>query len=78
MLVTLSTIVRLAIPKKPGGFFRLLNAHCCEIAAYFFRRSAMTSLRELDDRALRDSGLERSQIEAAVYGFITLRNQGRL
>jgi uncharacterized protein YjiS (DUF1127 family) len=35
------------------------------------------SLNELDDRALRDIGLEHSQIEAAVYGFVTLRKSGR-
>jgi hypothetical protein len=29
------------------------------------------------DRALRDIGLERSQIEAAVYGLVTVRSQGR-
>jgi uncharacterized protein YjiS (DUF1127 family) len=78
MLVTLSTIIRFAITKKPGGFSRLLNACCDEIATYFFRRSAITRLSELDDRALRDIGLERCQIEDAVYGFVTLRNRGRM
>ena len=78
MLVTLSAIVRFAITKKPGGFSQLLDACCEEIAAYFFRRSAIANLSEFDDRALRDIGLERSQIEAAVYGFVTLRNRGRM
>jgi uncharacterized protein YjiS (DUF1127 family) len=77
MFATLSTIVRLAITKRPG-FSRLLSAWCDEIAAHFFRRSAITSLSELDDRALRDIGLERSQIEDTVYGFVTLRNRGRM
>jgi len=38
----------------------------------------MASLRELDDRALRDIGLARSQIEAAVHGFMTAPNRGRI
>jgi uncharacterized protein YjiS (DUF1127 family) len=32
------------------------------------RRSAVKTLGELDDRALRDIGITRSQIEDAVYG----------
>ena len=64
MFATLSIIVR-------------INAWCEEIAAFFFRRSAIASLHEFDDRALRDIGLERSQIEAAVYGLVTLRNRER-
>ncbi len=32
------------------------------------RRSAVKTLNELDDRALRDIGINRSQIEDAVYG----------
>jgi uncharacterized protein YjiS (DUF1127 family) len=77
MLATLSTVIRFAITKKPGGFSRLLNAWREGVAGYFFSRSAMTDLSELDERALRDIGLNRSQIEAAVYGFVTIRNQGR-
>ena len=77
MLVTLSAIIRFVMTKKAGGFSRQLNASCEGIASYFFRRSSMTSLNELDDRALHDIGLERSQIKDAVYGHVTLRNQGR-
>jgi hypothetical protein len=44
----------------------------------FFRRSAIASLGEFDNRALRDIGLERSQIQAAVYGYVTLRNRERV
>ena len=64
MLATLSIILR-------------ISAWCEGIAGFFFRRSAMTSLSELDDRALRDIGLERSRIEAAVYGYVTICDQGR-
>ena len=77
MLITLTTLIRFAIAKTPAGLVRLLNAWCEGIAGFFFRRSAIISLSELDDRALRDIGLERSQIEAAVYGYVTLRNRGR-
>ena len=48
------------------------------IAGYFVRRTAIATLRELDDRALRDIGLARSQIEAAVHGFVPLPDQGRM
>jgi uncharacterized protein YjiS (DUF1127 family) len=33
------------------------------------RRAAIKALRQLDDRELRDIGLSRGQIEAAVCGF---------
>jgi uncharacterized protein YjiS (DUF1127 family) len=69
MSATPATIVRLAVTKRPGAFSRLLSAYCDGIARYFVRRAAIASLRELDDRALRDIGLARSQIEAAVDGF---------
>jgi uncharacterized protein YjiS (DUF1127 family) len=78
MSTTLSTIVRPAVTKRPGAFSRLLVAYCDGIAGYFVHRAAIASLSELDDRALRDIGLERSQIEAAVYGFITLPDQARM
>lgn len=78
MSATLSTIVRPAVTKRPGTFARLLSAYFDRIAGYFVRRAAIASLRELDDRALRDIGLARSQIEAAVYGFVTLSDQARM
>jgi uncharacterized protein YjiS (DUF1127 family) len=78
MSATLSTIVRPSVRKRPGAFSRLLNACCDGIAGYFFRRDAIATLREFDDRALRDIGLSRSQIEAAVYGFITPSDQARM
>jgi uncharacterized protein YjiS (DUF1127 family) len=77
MSATLSTIVRPAATRRPGAFSRLLNACWEAIAGYFFRRAAIASLRELDDRALRDIGLLRCQIEPAVHGFMTVSDRMR-
>ena len=51
---------------------QLLSAWLDGFANYLARRDAIVSLHELDDRALRDLGLHRSQVEAAVRGFIRL------
>ena len=77
MSATLATIVRTEVTKKPGAFSRCFSAWWDGIARYFVRRAAIASLRELDDRALRDIGLERSQIKAAVHGFIPLSDLAR-
>ena len=71
MSATLATIVRPEVTKRPGAFSRLFGACRDGIARYFVRRAAIASLRALDDRVLRDIGLERSQIEGAVHGVIT-------
>lgn len=71
MSATLSTIFRPAVTTGPSGFSRrLLRAWASDIQHYFVRRAAVKSLREFNDRELRDIGLTRSQIEAAVYGFM--------
>jgi uncharacterized protein YjiS (DUF1127 family) len=75
MPAILSTIVLPAAMKGPGVFSRLLSAACEGIAGYLGRRTAIACLHDLDDRALRDIGLARFQIEAAVYGLITLSGQ---
>jgi uncharacterized protein YjiS (DUF1127 family) len=69
MSATLSTIVRPAVTKRAGTFSPLFSAFWDGIARHFVCRAAIASLRERDDRALRDIGLARSQIEAAVRGF---------
>jgi uncharacterized protein YjiS (DUF1127 family) len=71
MSAMLSTIFRPAVTSGPGGFSRrLLRAWASDVQHYFVRRAAAKSLREFNDRELRDIGLTRSQIEAAVYGFM--------
>jgi uncharacterized protein YjiS (DUF1127 family) len=77
MLAILSVIVRFTGTKASKRLSRRLSACREGIAGHFFRRSAVISLNELDERALRGIGLERSQIEAAVYGLVTVRSQGR-
>ena len=78
MFAVCSIVVRFADTKLSKRVFRRLNVWREGVAAAFFRRSAIASLCELDDRALRDIGLKRSQIEAAVYGVVWLRRRGRL
>jgi uncharacterized protein YjiS (DUF1127 family) len=62
---------------SPGTLSRVSNACWQGIVRYFILRAAIASLRELDDRALRDIGLVRSQIEGAVHGFMTARDWRR-
>jgi uncharacterized protein YjiS (DUF1127 family) len=77
MSATLPIIVRSAKTKSPGTGLRIFA--CSErIARYFVRRAALANLREFDDCALRDIGLARSQIEAAVDGFMTAPNRARI
>ena len=77
MSPTPATVARPAVWKRPGAFLRLLRAYGDAIARYFVRRAAVASLRELDDRALADIGLVRSQIEAAVYGLLPVCDRTR-
>ena len=78
MSATLVTIARPAAAKQRGAVRRICVACWDAVAGYVVRRSAITTLRELDDRALQDIGIARSQIEAAVQGFISLPEQGRM
>lgn len=55
-------------PSSSGGFFRALAHGASALVERLERRSAVKTLNELDDRALRDIGITRSQIEDAVYG----------
>lgn len=71
MSATLATTVRPEVTKRPGVFSQLLSACWDGIARHFIRRRAVARLRKFDDHLLRDIGLDRSQIEAAVYGCVT-------
>jgi uncharacterized protein YjiS (DUF1127 family) len=79
MSATLSSIFQPAVTVRPGRYvWRLFHAWARDIAHYFSRRAALKRLREFNDRELRDIGLSRGQVEAAVYGFITRPDPGRL
>jgi uncharacterized protein YjiS (DUF1127 family) len=63
MSATLLTITRPTVT--------LLFVACTDrIARYFADRAAITHLHGLEDAALSDIGIPRSQIEAAVHGFM--------
>ena len=59
---------RAAIPATPGGMIRRAGILVHAVMTYWHRRAAIKALHELDDRALRDIGLARCHIEAAVRG----------
>jgi uncharacterized protein YjiS (DUF1127 family) len=77
MSATLSTTFQPAATKWPRAHLRILTTGWERIARYLVHRAAIASLRELDDRALSDIGLKRSQIEAAVRGFMIAPNRAR-
>jgi uncharacterized protein YjiS (DUF1127 family) len=60
-------------PARSGagvGFARWRATVGNSIAAWWLRREAIKALRKLDDRELRDIGLARCHIEAAVGGAL--------
>ena len=56
-----------------GGFFRRVGTRfgtwAYVLVDHLHRRSAIKTLREMNERELRDIGLTRSQIEDAVSGL---------
>jgi uncharacterized protein YjiS (DUF1127 family) len=79
MSATLSTLFQPAVTVRPGRYVRrLFHAWAEDIAQHFARRAALKRLRECNDRELRDIGLSRGQIEAAVYGCITRPDRARI
>ena len=70
MITIYSTAGQPAPQSVPGGFFRVLGSWVNGIVTYFAYREAIKTLSELDDRALRDIGIERSRIETAVRGMV--------
>lgn len=65
-----STTAPSTMPSAPGGLIRWLETWANNFAARWVRREAIKELQRLDDRALRDIGISRSQIETAVRGFV--------
>jgi uncharacterized protein YjiS (DUF1127 family) len=59
-----------AQPGASGGLVRRIEAGAHALLTYLERRAAIKTLRGLDDRALRDIGISRCQIEAAVGGAL--------
>jgi uncharacterized protein YjiS (DUF1127 family) len=57
-------------PSSSGGFFRALANGALALFDHLERRAAVKTLNQLDDRALRDIGITRSQIEDAVFGQV--------
>ena len=73
-----SSAASAAIPGMPGGLIRRFGIWTHAFVAYWHRRAAIKALRQLDDRALRDIGLARCHIEAAVGGGALNPEMGRL
>lgn len=70
-MTTLSqTAGRNLSPRSIGGIFRTLASAVHALLDFLERRAAIKTLHELDDRALRDIGIARSQIEDAVGGHM--------
>jgi uncharacterized protein YjiS (DUF1127 family) len=59
-----------ARPVTAGLFIRWIGVCAHALAVHFDRRAAIKALHELDDRELRDIGLARCHIEAAVGGAL--------
>lgn len=78
MSAVLPTITRPVIAKRSEALLHLPAALCQAIARYFAHRAAIADLRELDEPALRDIGIARSQIEAAVHGRVPRTGRGRM
>lgn len=70
MTTIYSTAAQASASGRPGRFIPWIDSWANRLAAYLARRDAIKALREMDDRGLRDIGLARGQIEAAVHGGI--------
>lgn len=57
-------------PSSSSGFLRSIANGALALLDYLERRAAIKTLSELDERALRDIGITRSQIEDAVGGSL--------
>jgi uncharacterized protein YjiS (DUF1127 family) len=64
-----SPAAQASIPSQLSGMIRWAGKGALALADYLERRAAIKALRQLDDRALRDIGIMRCHIEAAVTGL---------
>jgi uncharacterized protein YjiS (DUF1127 family) len=73
----MSIMSRAATEPQSAGSFAGISRSIARFARalmlHWYRRAAVKSLSELDDRALRDIGLQRCHIEAAVRGEVQRR-----
>ena len=67
-MTTISQTAGRSLRPSSSGFFATLAGAAHALFDRLERRSAIKTLNELDDRALRDIGINRSQIEDAVFG----------
>lgn len=73
---TITTTAQSASATAFGGFTRAIANWANGVAASWVRREAIKNLQALDDRSLRDIGIPRSHIEAAVKGNLDLMRFG--
>jgi uncharacterized protein YjiS (DUF1127 family) len=59
----------LGAPRAVAAPVRTLSRCASWLLTYFARREAVKLLSQLDERELRDIGLTRGRIEAAVNGY---------
>jgi uncharacterized protein YjiS (DUF1127 family) len=70
MEMKMSAISFLPVGRLPGRWVRWLKGRPNRAVGYWQRREMIKILRSLDDHQLRDIGIQRHQIEAAVNGTI--------
>ncbi|SFB85730.1 protein of unknown function [Bosea sp. CRIB-10] len=70
MSAVLPIITRPVSAKRSETLLRLPGSLYRAVTRYFGYRAAIASLREFDEHALHDIGIDRSQIEAAVHGLV--------
>lgn len=71
MFTTLSIFSRPDAAKHAVASYRVSGNAWRQPARYFAHRAAISRLREFEDFALKDIGISRSQIGAAVCGVAT-------
>ena len=69
-MTTMSETARSTPSGLSGGLIRWIGVCAHALTDYWDRRAAIKALQELDDRGLRDIGLARCHIEAAVGGAL--------